>query len=93
MGKYYCDIHPGRTCSERGLDGECKAGWYGKNCIHRHETPMIVPQKETVSGSNCGICEHGDVCGIKDQYKKALRDMYPAAAPCRHFITKDIFKL
>lgn len=95
MSKYYCHIPKGIDCTCRTKDGKCEGTWFGgRDCSYRSLTPPYTPPPiKTQSGSNCGLCEHSKICGLKAQYTKALRDMYPAVAPCKHFKPINIFQL
>ena len=96
MTKYYCNIPNGLDCTCRTKHGKCEGTWSGaKDCRYRSSLPSYTPPPSVKkpSGSNCDFCEHNKVCGLKAQYAKALRDMYPAVAPCKHFRQSNLFHL
>ena len=92
----YCLLPKGLDCTARTKNGKCEGTWFGaKDCRHRSSLPPYTPPPSVkkLDGSNCDFCEHNKVCSFKAQYTKALRDMYPAVAPCKYFKQNNIFQL
>lgn len=96
MSKYYCHIPKGLDCTCRTENGKCEGTWSGaKDCKYRGLTlPYTPPPSVKKTGdSNCSYCEHNKVCSLQEKYTKALREMYPAVAPCKHFKQYNVFQL